>query len=437
MINQFDQNLAQLLSGNAATVENESATGLAVATTLEQAAKGGEDKSSSKNTSDDSNSATSSKSKKTTGSADMKDVDDKSKMQSADKAASDEKTVGESKPSEIDASSSKADTAPGKTSDSSNKSTEASKESKEKESKVVIPKDEKTSAAKDNNTDSVIVNSATGKDSEVITNDDDSEQESVPSKTGSTKKPKIVTDSSSSNSITEFGEDRLFSTRMQQSEEKGLTHWMLFSEGKNVYAYNVVNDDKVASNVLEIKNDVVTMAVDHNKGYLFVAHQDSEDSATVDRYRFTVTISPDVTNLAVNETSIISVHQGRSISSLAVDADQSILYIADRKSKRIDSIEYDDKVLEASNSIIGLTKTIYEQDHNLGAVSSIAVDYLGSIYWSVVEDGKQHGSIFKASADDPNTETVDVVSRKLDAAYGMTYRNDFLFFVGEDIVEAN
>jgi len=96
---------------------------------------------------------------------------------------------------------------------------------------------------------------------------------------------------------------------------------MLFSEGKNVYAYNVVNDDKVASNVLEIKNDVVTMAVDHNKGYLFVAHQDSEDSATVDRYRFTVTISPDVTNLAVNETSIISVHQGRSISSLAVDAD--------------------------------------------------------------------------------------------------------------------
>ena len=70
-------------------------------------------------------------------------------------------------------------------------------------------------------------------------------------------------------------------------------------------------------------------------------------------------------------------------------------------------------------------------------MSSIAVDYLGSIYWSVVEDGKQHGSIFKASADDPNTETVDVVSRKLDAAYGMTYRNDFLFFVGEDIVEAN
>ena len=120
-----------------------------------------------------------------------------------------------------------------------------------------------------------------------------------------------------------------------------------------------------------------------------MAYQETDKKASVDRYSFThdKSASGDDWKIAVNVTTKVNVYLGKSIKSLAIDDDQSILYVADAENKRIDSVQYNTKMLEASNSQTGLTSTLYQTNNSLKAVTSMAVDYLGNIFWSVEEDG--------------------------------------------------
>ena len=63
---------------------------------------------------------------------------------------------------------------------------------------------------------------------------------------------------------------------------------MIYSDGHALYAYNLVVGDKKVSTLIEDLKDVTSIAVDKNHGYLFVAMQESAESATVDRFNFTV-----------------------------------------------------------------------------------------------------------------------------------------------------
>ena len=170
---------------------------------------------------------------------------------------------------------------------------------------------------------------------------------------------------------------------MKKSEARGLTHWMIYSDGHALYAYNLVVGDKKVSTLIEDLTNVVSIAVDKNHGYLFVAMQGGAESATVDRFNFTVDATQATPKLSVNAGTRLNVYKGKHIESLAIDDDQSILYIADSKTKRIDSIQYSASILKKSNSNSGLADTLYETVNNLASVTSLAIDYQGNIYWSV------------------------------------------------------
>lgn len=43
-------------------------------------------------------------------------------------------------------------------------------------------------------------------------------------------------------------------------------------------------------------------------------------------------------------------------------------------------------------------------------VTSLAVDYLGNIFWSVREDGIADGMIMRAPADEPNPTATKIIS---------------------------
>ena len=62
------------------------------------------------------------------------------------------------------------------------------------------------------------------------------------------------------------------------------------------------------------------------------------------------------------------------------------------------------------NTSEGLTETLYDDIDSLENVSSLAVDYKGYVFWSTSRDGKTKGSIFKARVDEPNDDTIQIVS---------------------------
>lgn len=168
------------------------------------------------------------------------------------------------------------------------------------------------------------------------------------------------------------------------------------------------------------------MTVDSNRGYLFVAAT-SASSSTVDRFGFSVDISKAAPVLAVNGTSRQQVYEGSAIESIAIDADQGILYIADSGSERIDSFKYEPAGLNNTQ-----TKTLYEKTQNLDEVTSVEVDYLGNLFWAVGEDGKDDGAIIRGKADIPDSTTTQAVTMSIDAAYCLRYQNEFLFYAGAD-----
>ena len=127
---------------------------------------------------------------------------------------------------------------------------------------------------------------------------------------------------------------------MKTSEARGLTHWMIYSDGKALYAYNLVVGDKKVSTLIEDLKDVTSIAVDKNHGYIFVVIHDMLGAATVDRFNITVDNTQATPKMTLNASTRLNVYRGKHIESLAIDDDQSILYIADSQTKRIDSLQY-------------------------------------------------------------------------------------------------
>ena len=106
------------------------------------------------------------------------------------------------------------------------------------------------------------------------------------------------------------------------SETKGLTHWIFFYDGSQIYAWNVVRN---AFFTLIQKKAVKILAVDSVKGYLFLV-----DDIQVLRYTFRVNIGEDRMNPSIEllYDSNITLFKDDSISSIAIDYDQSALYIS-------------------------------------------------------------------------------------------------------------
>lgn len=188
------------------------------------------------------------------------------------------------------------------------------------------------------------------------------------------------------------------------SEARGLTHWILASDGEAVFAYSLIQKSDAATKVLSGLSGVNSLTVDPNQGYLFVASA-SGSTSTVDRYEFTVDISKAAPVLAVKETTKEQIYEGSVIESIAIDADQGILYIADSGNKRIDSLKYDPSKTKSSGSTTSKATTLYEKTQNLDVVTSVEVDYQGNLFWAVREDGKDDGAIIRGQADTPDSTT--------------------------------
>ena len=134
----------------------------------------------------------------------------------------------------------------------------------------------------------------------------------------------------------------------------------------------------------------------------------------------------------LNDTSVLTVMEGSEITSIAVDQDQSILYVSDTNEKKIKNLKYAPEMLTIINSEIGLENVLYSGLNNMGHISSIEVDLLGDMYWSYDKYGKENGVVAKAAADAPGEDTIEVQSKALESARGLDYKNQFLFFIGED-----
>ena len=63
--------------------------------------------------------------------------------------------------------------------------------------------------------------------------------------------------------------------QMEQAQQHGLIHWMLFAATDEVFAYNLVEGGGKAVSLLDGLTGVSHIAVDANHGYLFVASQPS------------------------------------------------------------------------------------------------------------------------------------------------------------------
>ena len=138
-----------------------------------------------------------------------------------------------------------------------------------------------------------------------------------------------ITETVTHNSTNEEIKHRVFSDEAHYEEIMGLSHWMFFTDGSSVYAKNYVRDTKVLA-ILSSQDEVTDLAVDANKNFLFVASQQDSDSSVVSRYTFKVERSdPKNPLISLNETSGTEVMQGQEIVSIAVDGDQSILYVVD------------------------------------------------------------------------------------------------------------
>ena len=214
---------------------------------------------------------------------------------------------------------------------------------------------------------------------------------------------------------------------------------MLFTDGKEVFAFNVVSGKGEVQSVLSDLTGVRSLAVDKNRGYLFVASSSTSGKSHVDRYAFAVEVSQEGDTLTVNSTSKTEVYSGRNVKSLAIDDDESILYVADTESARIDEIKYSGHVRQLANSEIGLVKTLYSEEDvsSLAKVTSLAVDYLGNLFWTTSSQGKTQGAVMEASADSPNPASAKIVSKLLASAGSLCYSRNFLFYSGPDATLEN
>jgi hypothetical protein len=163
----------------------------------------------------------------------------------------------------------------------------------------------------------------------------------------------------------------LYSQNMFLSETKGLTHWIFFYDGSQIYAWNVVRN---AFFTLIQKKAVKILAVDSVKGYLFLV-----DDIQVLRYTFRINLGEDRMNPSIEllYDSNITLFKDDSISSIAIDSDQSALYIS--SDVGITLIIYDGTspslpILSSGQQQLLLYENIY--------ANSIAVNMLGDLFLS-------------------------------------------------------
>ena len=96
---------------------------------------------------------------------------------------------------------------------------------------------------------------------------------------------------------------------------------MIFTDGKSIFAKNYIRGSKVFT-LLKDQENITGLAVDANKGYIFITTQQDSDSSYVNRYSFNIDVAdPKNPLISLNETSMIEVMQGQEISSIAVDHD--------------------------------------------------------------------------------------------------------------------
>ena len=104
-----------------------------------------------------------------------------------------------------------------------------------------------------------------------------SEEKTEEKKVEKTEEAKISTDTTKADEddddLIETGEPKpsfdLFSETSWKTEVRGLTHWLLFSDGESIYSFNTVRDSEPTELISGLR-DVTQLAVDQNKGYLFI-----------------------------------------------------------------------------------------------------------------------------------------------------------------------
>lgn len=115
-----------------------------------------------------------------------------------------------------------------------------------------------------------------------------------------------------------------------------------FADNSNVYLWDPIANQSAAT-ILEDLPLTTGIAVDVNKGYLFVCTYEQEDrKSLVYRYTVKVDLSQGINNpvFSLNKTEGILMFTGKVIQGITVDGDQSILYVADQGTRRIISINY-------------------------------------------------------------------------------------------------
>ena len=96
---------------------------------------------------------------------------------------------------------------------------------------------------------------------------------------------------------------------------------MFYSDGSKIYSKNYVKDTKTVE-VLGNLKQVKSIAVDSNKGYLFVAEQPENDESTVSRFLFKVNATDhSFPTISVNGTTRLEVMTGKNITDITVDED--------------------------------------------------------------------------------------------------------------------
>ena len=105
-------------------------------------------------------------------------------------------------------------------------------------------------------------------------------------------------------------------------ETKGWTHWLIFYDESTIYGWNVVRNKLFT---LLNATDIVSIAVDSHRGFLFLA-----DDISVTKYGFVVDLGKDKMHpsISIINGSSLTVFKDSEITSIAVDSDNSVLYIA-------------------------------------------------------------------------------------------------------------
>lgn len=63
---------------------------------------------------------------------------------------------------------------------------------------------------------------------------------------------------------------------------------MLYTDSESIYAYNLIEGNSTAVSILSGLEKATFLAVDANRGYVFVAMRTAGKKDTIDRYNFKV-----------------------------------------------------------------------------------------------------------------------------------------------------